>query len=274
MPVYLACSGRAGRNMTKEYNGAEVSWTLCGAGEEKLLLLHGWGCDGTLMQPVAERMQDRFRIMIPDFPGHGKSGRPPEPWGVPEYAGCLMQLLQDSDFAPCHVIAHSFGCRVAAWLAAEHPELFGKIIFTGAAGIRKTPSAEARKRSERYKKLKGICEQMKKMPLLNGPAGKWENLLRQKYGSPDYNALDDEMRKTFVKVINQDLTELYGKFRASTLLIWGDADTETPLWMGKEMEKRIPDAGLVTFEGGTHFAYLEQIDRFATIARQFLKEDE
>ena len=112
------------------------------------------------------------------------------------------------------------------------------------------------------------------MPLLNAPAGKWENLLRQKYGSPDYNALDDEMRKTFVKVINQDLTELYEKFRASTLLIWGDADTETPLWMGQEMEKRIPDAGLVTFEGGTHFAYLEQIDRFATIARQFLKEDE
>ena len=64
MPVYLACSGRTGRNMTKEYNGAEVFWTLCGSGEEKLLLLHGWGCDGTLMQPVAERMQDRFRILI------------------------------------------------------------------------------------------------------------------------------------------------------------------------------------------------------------------
>ena len=82
------------------------------------------------------------------------------------------------------------------------------------------------------------------------------------------------MRKTFVRVINLDLTELYGKIRASTLLIWGDADTETPLWMGREMEKRIPDAGLVTFEGGTHFAYLEQIGRFITIAQQFLKEEE
>ena len=274
MPVYLACSGRAGKNMTKEYNGAEVSWTVCGTGKEKLLLLHGWGCDGSLMQPVAERLQDRFQILMPDFPGHGKSGRTPEPWGVPEYAECLMKLLYDNGFVPCHVIAHSFGCRVAAWLAAEHPELFGKIIFTGAAGIRKTPTAEAQKRSQRYKRLKGICVQMKKMPLLKPAAVKWENQLRQKFGSPDYNALDDEMRKTFVKVINQDLTELYGKFRSSTLLIWGEADTETPLWMGQEMEKRIPDAGLVVFEGGTHFAYLEQIDRFVTVARQFLKEDE
>ena len=82
------------------------------------------------------------------------------------------------------------------------------------------------------------------------------------------------MRQTFVKVVNQDLTELYSRFRASTLLIWGDADTETPLWMAKEMEKRIPDAGLVILEGGTHFAYLEQAARFNVIVRQFLKGDD
>ena len=81
------------------------------------------------------------------------------------------------------------------------------------------------------------------------------------------------MRRTFVKVISEDLTGLYGQIRQSTLLIWGDQDTDTPLWMGKEMEKRIPDAGLVIFEGGTHFAYLEQVQRFNTIALHFLKEE-
>ena len=81
------------------------------------------------------------------------------------------------------------------------------------------------------------------------------------------------MRRTFVKVINQDLSDLYPQIRQSTLLIWGDADTETPLWMGREMEKQIPDAGLVILEGGTHFAYLEQIQRFNTICKHFLKED-
>ena len=260
--------------MTKEINGAEIAWTRCGDGKAKLLLLHGWGCDGSLMQPVADRLGDQFQIMIPDFPGHGKSGRPPEPWGVKEYADCLFILLQEEEFVPCHVIAHSFGCRVAAMLASEHPDVFDKMVFTGAAGIRKPPSEEARKRSARYKKLKGICENIKKVPLMGSAAEKWEKQLREKYGSRDYNALDEEMRKTFVKIISQDLSELYGRFRASTLLIWGSEDTETPLWMGQEMEKRIPDAGLVVFEGGSHFAYLEQIDRFATIVRQFLKEDE
>ena len=57
---------------------------------------------------------------------------------------------------------------------------------------------------------------------------------------------------------------------AQVLLIWGDRDTETPLWMGQQMEKEIADSGLVVLEGGTHFAYLEQATRFQTIVRQFL----
>jgi len=259
--------------MTKTLGGTESAWTECGSGKSNLLLLHGWGCDGSLMQPVADRMQDLFRILIPDFPGHGKSGRPPEAWGVAEYTEWLRRLLAETGFSPCHVIAHSFGCRVAAMLAATHPEDVGKMIFTGAAGIKPKPSAEAQARTARYKKLKGICETAKKLPLMGAAAERAEDALRKKYGSRDYNALDEEMRRTFVKVVNEDLTDLYAKFKASTLLIWGDNDTETPLWMGQEMEKRIPDAGLVIFEGGSHFAYLEQIDRFCTIARQFLKED-
>ena len=111
------------------------------------------------------------------------------------------------------------------------------------------------------------------MPLLNTAAEKMEDSLRKKYGSRDYNALDEEMRRTFVKVISRDLSDLYPKIRSSVLLIWGEADTETPLWMGREMEKLIPDAGLVLFEKGSHFAYLEQIGRFNLIVRQFLKEE-
>ena len=274
MQIYLGFIRRTEREMIKEIGQVEINYSLCGSGGKKLLLLHGWGCDGSLMQPVADGLADQFTILIPDFPGHGKSGRPPEPWGVPEFAACLKAFLRETHFTPCHVIAHSFGCRIVTWLEAEDPALFEKIIFTGAAGIRPRPSAEAQKRSTQYKKLKSICDKAGKVPFLKPCAEKLKDHLRQKYGSRDYNALDEEMRKTFVKVINQDLTDLYSQFQASTLLIWGDADTETPLWMAEEMEKRIPDAGLVKLPGGSHFAYLEQIRYFNTVAKQFLKEEE
>ena len=257
--------------MKEIIKNTEIHYRLEGNGENRVVLLHGWGCDMKMMAPVAEALMKTHRVLLVDFPGHGESGRPPEPWGVPEYAACLKELLKRLGFFPCSVIAHSFGCRITAWLAAEEPQLFDRIVFTGAAGIRPKQTEAAQKRSAEYKKLKRQCERLRHIPFLRAAADKFEKKLREKYGSRDYNALDDEMKKTFVKVINLDLTDLYEKFNASTLLIWGDSDTETPLWMGKEMEKRIPDAGLVVFEVGTHFAYLEQLQRFNTIVCQFLK---
>ena len=273
MPVYLAY-GLNGQAMKENVNGTEICYRIEGEGENRVLLLHGWGCDMKLMQPVADALKTDHRTLSVDFPGHGESGRPPEPWGVPEYAACLKELLKRLSFTPCSVVAHSFGARVAAWLEAEEPGFFDRIVFTGGAGIRPKPSEKSKAKTARYKKLKSYCETAKKIPLFGKAAESLEEKLRQKYGSRDYNALDAEMRQTFVKVVNQDLTELYSRFRASTLLIWGDADTETPLWMAKEMEKRIPDAGLVILEGGTHFAYLEQAARFNVIVRQFLKGDD
>ena len=81
------------------------------------------------------------------------------------------------------------------------------------------------------------------------------------------------MRKTFVKVISEDLFPLLAQIKAPTLLIWGSDDTETPLWMGQMMEKEIADAGLIVFEGGTHFAFLEQWQRFVLIVKQFVLEE-
>ena len=99
---------------------------------------------------------------------------------------------------------------------------------------------------------------------------KGREALVQRFGSADYKALSPEMRKTFVKVVGYDQSALLSHIKNPTLLIWGDRDTETPLWMGQQMEKEIADSGLVVLEGGTHFAYLEQATRFQTIVRQFL----
>ena len=259
--------------MIKEIDGVKIHYETSGDSGSRILLLHGWGCSIQLMKPVADRITGNHRFMIIDFPGHGESSRPPEPWGVPEYSECLLRFLRETGFYPCHIIAHSFGARIAAWIASTHPEMVNRIILTGAAGIRPKQTEAARKRSAQYQKLKRINAFAAKVPLLHGVSLRLEEKLRRKYGSRDYNSLDAEMRKTFVRIVSQDLTDLYGSFRSGTLLLWGDRDTETPLWMGREMEKRIPDSSLIILEGGTHFAYLEQVDRFCAIASEFLKED-
>ena len=258
--------------MEMHLSGVNMHYELTGTGEKRVVLLHGWGCSTELMKPVADFLARDMTVLSVDFPAHGKSGQPPEPWGVPEFAACLKQLLTRLDFLPCSVIAHSFGGRVTIELASADEKLFDRIILTGAAGIRKQADEKASQRTTAYKKLKTMVEFARKCRIFGTLPDKWQEALIQKYGSKDYAALSPEMRKTFVRVVNYDQTEKLAAVRNSTLLVWGDKDTETPLWMGQQMEKSIPDSALVVLDGGTHFAYLEQGARFNVIAHSFLVE--
>lgn len=249
--------------------GVRVHYEQSGAGKN-VLLLHGWGCSTKHFVQIAQDLSKDYRVTVIDFPAHGQSGRPPEPWGVAEFAACIKDLMEQLGIAPCDVIAHSFGGRVALWLAANEPQLINRLVLTGCAGIKKPQTEEQKKRSEEYQKKKKSLMGLTKLPLVGGLAQKSLKALQEKYGSADYNALDDEMKKTFVKVISEDLRPLLPQIKASTLLIWGEKDQDTPLWMGQAMEQEIRDAGLVIFENDDHFAYLRQWPRFVAVVRAFL----
>ncbi len=251
-------------------NGARVYVEQHGGEGPNVLLLHGWGCSTELFAPVVERLSPRMRLTVPDFPGHGRSGRPPEAWGAEDFAEMAAQLIRALGIEGCHVVGHSHGGRVALILAAEPPALVGRLVLTGAAGLHAEPTDEQKRRQDAYKRLRGVYDALDKVKIFGPLPEKLRESLRRKYGSRDYNALDAEMRQTFVKVVNYDIAPLLPKIRASTLLLWGDNDTETPLWMGQRMEKEIPDAGLVVLRGGTHYAYLEKIDEFCRVTAHFL----
>jgi len=254
-----------------ELRGVSLHYEQFGQGSRNILMLHGWGCSIQHFLPIAQAMESEYHITVIDFPAHGESGFPPEPWGVADFADCVRQLIIQLGIAPCDIMAHSFGGRVALWLAANAPQLVNRLVLTGCAGIRPPQSEEGRKRAARYRRMKKIYQTMSSIPPLRPAAENALAVLRQKHGSADYNALSDEMKKTFVKIINEDLSPLLPRIQASSLLVWGEKDGETPLWMGKKMEREIPDAGLVVFEGDDHFAYLHQWPRFVLVSKAFLK---
>lgn len=261
--------------MQLELCGAKVDVYESGCGERSVLLLHGWGCSAQMMESVRKALEGDMHVAAVDFPGHGKNGGalpPPEPWGVPEYMEMTAQLIRRLDMAPCDIVAHSFGARVAILLAATYPELVGRMVFTGGAGVKKPQSGKASARTKLYRGLRSAMNLAEKTHLFGDLPEKGREALVQRFGSADYRALSPEMRKTFNKVIAQDLTGELARIKAPTLLYWGEEDTETPLWMARVMEEKIPDAGLVVEPGTGHFAFLERNDRFLRIVRSFLVE--
>lgn len=254
--------------MIFEQNGAKVYYELHGEGGPWLTLLHGWGgkCESWL--PVTRDFSDTHRILVLDFPGHGRSGEPPEPWDVTGYMENLAALMDAIGMERTDIMAHSFGGRVALLLAATHPERVGRMVLTGCAGLRAKGSGKKSLKSRVYRALKALVSLGEKCHILNGDAAR-EKLI-QRFGSEDYKALTPSMRATFNRILAQDLDPILPRVQASTLLIWGEKDTATPLWMGERMRDTIPDAGLVVLPGEDHFAYLHQYERFKTISRQFL----
>ena len=262
--------------MQLEIMGARVEITESGGGKQGALLLHGWGCSARLMESVQHALEARMHVVSLDFPGHGREGKalpPPQPWGVPEYMEMTAQVIRQTELAPCDIVAHSFGGRVAILLAATYPELVRRMVITGGAGIKKPDSGRATAKQRLYRGLRGAVNLAERTHLFGSLPEKGREALVQRFGSPDYRALTPEMRKTFNRVISLDLTDQLEKIKAPTLLFWGAQDTETPLWMARVMEERIADAGLVVEEGAGHFAYLEHNDKFLRVVRSFFEVD-
>ena len=256
--------------MDFNYGGVNVYYEQHGQQGENLLLLHGWGgkCDSWL--PVIRDFQAEMRLTVLDFPGHGNSDEPSEPWSVTEYMQMTLALLDHLGLERTHIMAHSFGARVAILLASTHPERVGKMVLTGAAGIRPRPTAKKSMKSRVYGALKHGADNVLTRTLFGEKVDAWRHELGTLFGSEDYKKLSDGMRATFNRVILQDLEPCLEKIQASTLLFWGKEDTATPLWMGEIMEKKIPDAGLVAYDGVGHFAYLDKYPEFRAVSRKFL----
>ncbi|MEG0700452.1 MAG: alpha/beta hydrolase, partial [Muribaculaceae bacterium] len=96
---------------------------------------------------------------------------------------------------------------------------------------------------------------------------------RAKAGSSDYNSSTQKMRSIMSRVVNEDLKGYMPKISCPTLLIWGALDTATPIGDAKIMERLIPDAGLVSFEGVGHYSFLENPYGFDAVLKSFLEKD-
>jgi pimeloyl-ACP methyl ester carboxylesterase len=234
-----------------------------------LVLLHGWGASAELFAPIVNALQPGRRLIVPDLPGFGATPPPPAPWSAHEYAEWTTALFDRLGVERADVIGHSNGGRIALVLAAAHPDRIGKLVLTGSAGIRPRHGLRYQARVRSYKALRALGQSRAVPAALRSAA----QARAERRGSDDYRAATGTMRGTLVRLVNDDLRALLPHVSAPVLLIWGDRDTETPLAHGRTMERLIPDAGLVIFEGAGHYAYLEQPARFSRIVDVFLRPE-
>ncbi len=253
-------------SMTIAVNGIKTNYKMTGEGEI-VLFLHGWGANIELFDKLMTAVSEKYTALALDLPGFGQSEEPPEPWSVDDYVNFVNAFLDQLGVKPVCLIGHSFGGRIMIKeLSGNLLPSVTKAVFIDSAGIKPKKTVKQKLSLACYKVGKAFLS-FKPIKALFPDA--LDNL-RNKRGSADYKNSTPTMRATLVKVVNEDLTELLPKIQVPSLLIWGTADTATPISDGETFEKLILDAGLVRVTGAGHYSFLQAPELTERAIRSFL----
>ena len=248
-------------NSIIEINGIHIRERIIGDGTP-VLMVHGWGADIDLLQPLALRLSRQgFRCFLPDLPGFGGSAEPASAFSIFDYAAFCLEYLDHHSLASVHYFGHSLGGRIGLILGADHADRIDKMTLSNSAGIRVHPAMAKQIRLKLYQNIRDGLATLGAKAI----SDRLRHAYNQHFGSVDFLNASPIMRKTLINVVNQDLLDYAGRVAVPTILIWGDKDQDTPLWMGRKLERAIPDAALIVHESAGHYAYLDYPDKTASI---------
>ena len=78
------------------------------------------------------------------------------------------------------------------------------------------------------------------------------------------------MKESFIKIVNEHLDYTLSGIYNQTLIVNGEKDRETPLYMAKRLNSGIKNSKLVIIEKAGHFSFIDNPERFNMEVRDFL----
>ncbi len=231
-----------------------------------VLLLHGWGSSHEVYRGFINTLKGRCRLVAPDFPGCGGTETMDKPWALEDYCDFVLKFMDAVGLENPIMMGHSHGGRVTLYMTATGMVNPPKIVLLDAAGLIPKKSFKQKARAKSFKTIKWILTR----PVIKNFSGSLLEKARRHYGSADYNAAPEVLRKTLVSLVNTDIRELLPNIKCPSLLIWGENDTATPLSDAKTIESLIPDAGLCVIKGTGHFSFCERPFEANAIINSFI----
>lgn len=246
----------------------KINYEVLGEGNP-VILLHGWLVTLETMRPIANNLSRNFKVYLVDVVGFGKSDVPEHPLNSDDFGNFLEEFVKKLKIKNPILIGHSNGGRIIINAVGRGLVSAKKIVLIDSAGIKPKRSMKYYFKIAFFKTGKFILNLLPNTKKIKS----FKEKLRDKVGSSDYKASQPVLKETMKKILNEDVSKLLPKISCPTLLIWGTADTATPISDAKKMEKLIPDCGLVEYVGSSHFSYLENIDNCNRVLDEFFKND-
>lgn len=271
-------------HVTVRVDGIRISAYAFGQGPT-VVLLHGLAATKVSYLPLLPALAERYRVLVPDLPGHGESSKLRRFAYTPAaYARVVSGFMDEMGVDRASVIGNSMGGRIALEVAAEYPErVEGLVLLDPAAAGLPFPL---------YARLLGM--------LPTGVAAvpvPWRRRIviasiRQLFASPDrlpraaYLAGADEFIRIYrrgrarvallaaMRGLLADDGELFWdraqRTEAPTLIVWGREDRLVPVRLGRRLARVMPRAELVVLPGVGHVPQFEVPEETRQLVLGFL----
>lgn len=220
-----------------------------------MIVLHGWGHHKNVWDDFVARMEHVMPTIALDLPGFGDEPLVDGTWQIPDYAQWVATEIAKRGLTDVVLLGHSFGGRVAAYLASQRPSwLHGLVLYGAPCLYRPTIRVRWQNRTARL---------LGRLPIPQ----KVRSLVRNE---EDRAAHASGMGPVFRNAVRFDQTTTLPRIDVPTLMVWGEHDAEAPLFLAREIAELIPHATLEVIKGAGHSAHLDEPTLFFGLVRKYV----
>jgi pimeloyl-ACP methyl ester carboxylesterase len=265
-----------------------------------IVFVHGFSIDMTGWYFQWRHFSQSYRCVLYDQRGHGRSDRPADGDYSLQALGRDLRAVLDAEVpdGPAVVVGHSMGGMAVMSLAEQFPQEFrtrvravvlantaagdvvteavaglgarlGSILAGGTARLAANPRAVARIRARAFSGESNLAYAIGRLTNFgaNASPALVEHVVRIAAQTPP-----DVWSDLFVGLLDMDLRHALEHIRVPALVLAGDVDRLTPPAGARAIERVLPDARMVVFEGAGHCTMLERHEEWNEVVEGFLVE--
>ena len=262
--------------------GVRTRSIQCGSGTP-LIMLHGVGGHAEAFARNVVPLSEHFDARAVDYYGHGLTGIGSEPFSKDAYVNHLIAFMDAAEIERAHLVGESLGGWIAAWMAIDHPERVGKLVYTVGAHL-SVPIDEQTERitNAGLNELLRLTKQFVKEPTRDNVYAR----LRWLFHKPDRDiteelvdlrwmlyqrTLDKPSPAASIESKADLLTpENLARISVPTLFLWTDHNPSQQVATARTAMSYVPNADWSLIEDAGHWPQWEHPEAFNRIVTDFL----
>lgn len=254
---------------------------MFGSGSQPMLFAHGFGCDQNMWRFVTQEYLDRYKVIVFDYVGCGKSdiqSYSAEKYGdLNGYAQDVLDICNTLQLQDVIFVGHSVSCMIGLLAAIKEPQLFSELIFVGPSPCYINDSANAYIGGFERKDIEDLLDTMEKnyvgwanflAPIVI-PANEYPHLTQELTES--FCSIDPFIARNFAQVtFFSDNRKDLAKLKTPVLIIQCSDDLIAPIEVGNYIHQHLTKSTIKILKTIGHCPHMSAPHETIQIINEYL----